>query len=225
MARTHRNGPPIPRLLQVPRHERPPSANTLDLSIPVFCDQWGRRESNPHLKRLKDAYAAITPRPRLNGGRTFHPKELCHLKVPSRELWSAAFSAALVCCPPTKAAENAALHMTLCDIKAGREALESSSAALQTAAIPSQLPTQNKKARHLVVTPGLASFFQKKLGVTSAEDERGGHSPTVQPDARPICVVPESRRPASSRPSIRSKPLHLHGRSSLPDGSREGRFL
>src|SRR6185437_1774800 len=64
---------------------------------------------------------------------------------------------------------------------------------------PSQLPAQNKKARHRIVTPGLASNLIKgSLGVTSAADERGGPSPPSRPDARPICVSAKTRRPCSS---------------------------
>jgi hypothetical protein len=52
----------------------------------------------------------------------------------------------------------------------GREALESSSAVLQTAARPSQLPAQTKKARHRV-TPGLEkACFNEKPSVTNARD-------------------------------------------------------
>jgi hypothetical protein len=52
----------------------------------------------------------------------------------------------------------------------GREALESSSAVLQTAARPSQLPAQTKKAGHRV-TPGLEKGTRMKgSGVTNAMD-------------------------------------------------------
>lgn len=58
-------------------------------------------------------------------------------------------------------------------VQVGREALESSSAVLQTAARPSQLPAQKKKARHLLVTPGLASRFQESSVASQARRMSG----------------------------------------------------
>lgn len=67
--------------------------------------------------------------------------------------------------------------------KVGGEALESSSAVFQTAARPSQLPAQafvvgiQKKARCLLVTPGLGESLRELTRVTSAEDAQGTYSP------------------------------------------------
>ncbi len=48
------------------------------------------------------------------------------------------------------------------------------------------------------VTPGLASIVGKTLGVTSAEDEREGHSPSLQPDTWPLWIPhSDSNRSAS----------------------------
>lgn len=54
----------------------------------------------------------------------------------------------------------------------GREALESSSAVLQTAATPSQLPAQTKKAGHLA-TPGLE---KRHLQVGCGRHKRNGYT-------------------------------------------------
>ena len=59
--------------------------------------------------------------------------------------------------PPPPLYQNDMLPLHHRAAKVGREALESSSAVLQTAAKPSQLPTQRKKARCLGDT-GLSGF-------------------------------------------------------------------
>src|SRR5262249_1558076 len=46
----------------------------------------------------------------------------------------------------------------------------------------------NEKGQASLATPGLASLFPKRLGVTSAEGGREGHSPGGPPDARPFCL-------------------------------------
>ena len=142
----------------------------------------------PTPQRLKDVYAAITPRPRACEDATFEAKQPSHDSSPIAR--SRSFRAV------------------------GREALESSSAVLQTAANPSQLPAQTKRPGIFVVTPGLASFLKKKLGVTSAEDERGGPSPIDQPDARPICVSLESRDTSSLLSRERTTAIRDWDRSS-----------
>jgi hypothetical protein len=90
----------------------------------------------------------------------------------------------------------------------GREALESSSAVLQTAARPSQLPAQTKKAGHRV-TPGLEEGTRmREYGVTSARET---------PVAMPV------RRRCGFRVSVRVSKL-IPRSSSPPQLSSLARF-
>ena len=70
----------------------------------------------------------------------------------------------------------------LVERKVGREALESSYAVLQTAAIPSQLPAQvvsmwARKNPMSFVTPGFDDLKKNRSSVTSANMARAAYSP------------------------------------------------
>jgi hypothetical protein len=89
-------------------------------------------------------------------------------------------------------------------LPAGREALESSSPALQASATPSQLPTQTKRPGISCDTWPYKPLTVKKLGVTSAEGGREGQSPRHQADAWPVGAKPETCYPLPSSLSLRS---------------------
>ena len=63
----------------------------------------------------------------------------------------------------------------------GRVALESTSAAFQTAARPSQLPAHKQRKGPVIVTPGLVIHTgdQERPGVNSARGIRAADSPKI----------------------------------------------
>src|SRR5437899_2466158 len=128
---------------------------------------WGRSDSNRDLRRLKvwsAADYATTPRKMLSIVASFQAHEGC----------------------PQKNFSVPSLRRAV-----GREALESSSAVLQTAANPSQLPAQQKR-------PGVARdawpcAARKGCGVTSAKETRPGTAPSDRRGYKAIGVEVDNR--------------------------------
>ncbi len=104
--------------------------------------------------RLKGGYAAITPRPRMIRGRdgfNGRARSIFVLQYVDRGRISLTTGNSLIHSPLIT------LHCAV-----GREALESSSAVLQTAATPSQLPAQTKR-------PGIS----RRPALEKAHTQRG----------------------------------------------------